>query len=88
MKHLLVLCLFFSCTVLVFAQEDRFSDVNQVKGKDIYIIDNSALNVAFTIIEGKVKPIKKIKNSTIALSGNIYSVENGVFSYKKVLILC
>ena len=83
MKNLLVLLLLLSCTSSLFAQEDRFSDVNQTKGKDIYITDNSALNIAYTIVDGKVKPIKKMKNYNASLMGNVYSVENDTYVYKK-----
>ena len=62
MRNLLVLLLLLSCAFSIYAQEDRFSNVNQTKGKEIYVADNSALNVAYAIIDGKVKPIKKIKS--------------------------
>ena len=65
-----------------FAQEDRFSDIGQAKGKDVYVKDNSALNVAFMIIDGKVKPVKKDK-SNITMSGKMYSVENNAYTFKK-----
>lgn len=82
MKNILVLLILFHATSLC-AQEDRFSDINQVKGKDIYITDNSALNVAFSIIESKVKPIRKIKKSNITLAGKTYHAENKTYTYKK-----
>ena len=83
MKNLSVFILLFFCITSLYAQEDRFSDVNQTKGKVIYVTDNSALNIAFTIIEGKVKPIKKDKNLSITMEGKEYSVEKDVYTFKK-----
>lgn len=39
--------------------------------------------MAFTIIEGKVKPIKKMKNSNVSMAGKVYSVENNEYTFKK-----
>lgn len=82
MKNILVIfILFFASSA--FAQEDRFSDINQIKGKDIYVIDNSALTIAYSIIDGKLKPIRKIKNLSVSMAGKEYSVENDEYIYKK-----
>lgn len=83
MKNLIVVFIFLFCTTSLLAQEDRFADVNQTKGKDVYVIDNSAQNVAFTIIDGKVKPIQKVKNLSISMAGKVYSVEKDEYTYKK-----
>lgn len=83
MKNLLVFLFLFGVTISLFAQEDRFTDISQTKGKEIYVTDNSALNVAYMMVEGKVKPIAKIKNKSVSLAGKIYSVENEDFSFKK-----
>lgn len=83
MKNLLVLFFLWICIPSLFAQEDRFTSVSQIKGKDIYVTDNSALDVAFTIVDGKVKPINKIKNLSVTMEGNYYSVENDVYTFKK-----
>ncbi len=40
MRNLLVLLLLLSCAFSIYAQEDRFSNVNQTKGKEIYVADN------------------------------------------------
>lgn len=82
-KCLFLLFLMLLATSLLFAQEDRFSDISQIRGKEIYVKDNSALNVAFTITDGKVKPIKKNKNLNVTMAGKVYSVENDVYTYKK-----
>ena len=84
MKNLFVFLVPFFVFYPLFAQEDRFSDISQTKGKDIYITDNSALNVAFTIIDGKVKPIKKKKNLSVTMAGKVYSVEKDVYTFKKI----
>ena len=63
----------------LWAQEDRFTDVNQTKGKDIFVTDNSALAVAFSIVDGKVKPIKKIKNLNASMEGKVFSVGSVLF---------
>lgn len=81
-KLIILLAIIFSATLL-YAQEDRFSEVSQTIGKDIYILDNSALNVAFTIVDGKVKPIQKVKNMNVSMAGKVYSVENSEYNYKK-----
>ena len=82
MKNLLVIFILFF-TSSAFAQEDRFSDISQIKGKDIYVTDNSALTIAYSIIEGKVKPIRKIKNLSVSMAGKEYSVEKDEYIYKK-----
>lgn len=84
MKNILFIFLLFSCTLSLFAQEDRFSDINQIRGKEIYVTDNSPLSVAFSIINDKVKPINKIKNLNISLAGKVFSVENGVYTFKDI----
>lgn len=87
MKNLLIsFFLFFFLTPLC-AQEDRFVDISQIRGKEIYVTDNSALNVAYTIIDGKVKPIKKDKNFNATMAGNVYTVENDVYAYKKKMFV-
>ena len=83
MKNLLIFFSLLFCTIQLYAQEDRFSDVSQIMGKDVFITDNSALNVAFMIVDNKVKPIKKIKNVSISLSGKVYSVDKDKYTYKK-----
>lgn len=66
-----------------FAQEDRFSEISQAKGKDIYVLDNTPLNIAFTIVDGKVKPIRKAKNLSVTMAGKVYSVDNNTYNFKK-----
>ena len=83
MKNLILLLFYFLCTSSLYAQEDRFSDINQIRGKDIYVTDNSALGVAYTLVEGKVKPINKIKNFAVTMAGKYYSVENDIYTFKK-----
>lgn len=83
MKKTFILLFLLSCTAILSAQVDRFSSVNQVKGKEVYVIDNSALKVAYTIVDGKVKPIKKANNFSSSLSGKEYAVENDAYTFKK-----
>lgn len=83
MKNLLICFILLFCTSPLFAQEDRFSDINQVKGKDVYVIDNSALSVAFTLVENKVKPINKTKNIITSMARKVYSVDKDEYTYKK-----
>lgn len=83
MNNIFVLLFLLICTTPLFAQEDRFTDISQTRGKDIYVKDNSALNVALTIVDGKVKPIKKNKDLSISMAGNIYSVDSEEYTYKK-----
>lgn len=83
MRNLLTLMLLVSCICPLFAQQDRFVDINQTKGKDVYVADNSSMDVAYTIVDGKVKPIKKIKNSTFSISGKVYTVEDDTYNFKK-----
>lgn len=83
MKDLFFCIFILFCTSPLFAQEDKFSDINQIKGKDIYVIDNSALSVAFTIVDNKVKPINKTKNPITSISGKVYSVDKAEYTYKK-----
>lgn len=83
-KYLLLYLLLLFAAPSIFAQEDRFSDINQTKGKDIYVLDNSALNMAFTVVDGKVKSVQKVKNlSGLSLAGKVYSVESNLYVYKK-----
>lgn len=83
MKNLIISFVLLFCSPPLFAQEDRFSDVSQTKGKDVYVIDNSALNVASTIVDGKVKPVRKVKNMPVSISGKVYTVEKEEYAYKK-----
>ena len=83
MKKLLLSLFYLLCASSLYAQEDRFSDINQIKGKEIYVTDNSALDVAYTLVDGKVKPINKIKNLTVTMAGKYYSVENDTYTFKK-----
>ena len=83
MKVFYICFILLFCTSPLFAQEDRFSDINQVKGKDIYVIDNSALSVAYAIVDNKVKPINKIKNLNVSMAGKVYSVDKDEYTYKK-----
>lgn len=83
MKNLLVICFLSIYIPSLLAQEDRFSDISQIRGKDIYVTDNSALNVACIIVDGKVKPINKIKNLNVVMAGKYYSVENDLYTFKK-----
>lgn len=82
-KLILSLLLLLLCASSLLAQEDRFSDINQVKGKDVYVLDNSALNVAFTIVDGKVKSIQKVKNLNVTIARKVFSVAKDLYTYKK-----
>ena len=83
MKDLIISFFLLLCTSSLFAQEDRFSDISQVRGKEIFVIDNSSLNVAYMIVDGKVKPIQKIKNLSATMAGKVYSVGKDAYTYKK-----
>ena len=83
MKNLIFTLFLFCLASSLWAQEDRFSDISQVRGKDVYILDNTALNVAFTIVDGKVKPIQKVKNLSVRMSGEVFSVAKDLYTYKK-----
>ena len=83
MKKLIYLFVILFYGTSLYAQEDRFSDVSQTKGKNVYILDDTPLNVAFTIVDGKVKPIQKIKNMNVTMAGKVYSVDNSEYNYKK-----
>lgn len=83
MKNILVSFFLLIFPLSLFAQEDRFSDISQVRGKDIYVLDNTALDVAFTIIDGKVKPIQKVKNLNVRMAGKVFSVAKDLYTYKK-----
>lgn len=83
MKNFIVAFFLLFCSTSLYAQDDRFTDISQTKGKDVYVIDNSALNVAFTIVDGKVKPIQKVKNLSVSMAGKVYSIEKDEYTYKK-----
>lgn len=83
MKNLKFLLVFLFCATSLYAQEDRFSNVSQTKGKDIYVLDNTVLDVAFTIVDGKVKPIQKVKKMNVSMTGKVYSVDDSEYTYKK-----
>lgn len=83
LRHLFALFLLLQCSISAFAQEDRFHNVQETKGKEIFIIDNSALSVASTMVDGKVKPVQKIKNYNNSLAGKVYTVENDAYTFKK-----
>lgn len=83
MKKFFILFFLFLGIPSLYAQEDRFSDISQTRGKDIYVLDNTLLNVAYTIVDGKVKPIRKVKNFDATVKGHVLSVEDNVYSYKK-----
>lgn len=50
MKNLFVFISFISCTISLFAQEDRFSSVDQTKGKD----DTEAKMTAEEILDAAI----------------------------------
>lgn len=83
MKKLVFLFVILFCANSLYAQDDRFSDVSQTKGNNVYILDDTPLNVAFTIVDGKVKPIQKVKNMNVTMAGKVYSVDNSEYIYKK-----
>lgn len=83
MRYLLFQIFLLFCITSLSAQEDRFTEISQIRGKEIFLIDNSAFDVAYAIIDGKVKPIKKNKNLNFVMVGKVYSVENDVYTYKK-----
>lgn len=83
MKNFIVTLVLLFSTASLFAQEDRFSDISQIKDKDVYVTDNSALSVAYTIVDGKVKPVQKVKNLSVSMAGKVYSVEKDEYTYKK-----
>lgn len=68
----------------MYAQEGRFSDVEQTKGKEVYVLDNSAAGVAYVLVDGKVKPVSKVKNADVNMSGRTFSVEDEAYTFKNV----
>lgn len=66
-----------------YSQQDRFHAVSDMYGKDIYVTNNTAANVAFLMIDGKVKPASKVKNVTVAFGSKCFKVESTPYIVKK-----
>lgn len=83
MKNLFVLLFTLFCFLTLNAQDDRFIDINAAKGKDVYVCDNSAVSVAYMVVDGKVKPLSKIKKSQLLIEGKTYTIERELYTFKK-----
>lgn len=83
MKNTFLFALICLMALSGFAQGDRFSYVEDALGKKVFVSTQDCNNLLYIFVDGKVKPISKVKNVNVSLFRDTINIENSVFQYKK-----
>ena len=83
MRYLLTLILGMLVTCSTYAQNDRFTSVKDVPGKQIHVMPGNIVPCTYVLIDGKLKLVQKDKKQTYTVTDRSYKVESELYQYKK-----
>lgn len=81
-RYLALLILAF-CSFFAYAQQEKFSDVSEVLGHNVYVENNTAAGCVYLLVDGKVKAATKVKNTVVNLEKSSFTAESSFYTYKK-----
>lgn len=83
MKKFLAILLNIISLTTVYAQNDIFSSVQEVPGKQVYVMPGNLNPCTYVLIDGKLKLTQKDKKHTYTFTGRSYMVDSELYLYKK-----
>ena len=83
MRCLLTLFLGMVVMASAYAQNDTFTSVQDVPGKQIYVMPGNITPCTYVLINGKLKLVQKDKKHTYTITDRIYKVDSELYQYKK-----
>ena len=83
MRFILTLILGMVVMVSAYAQNDSFTSVQDVPGKQIYVMPGNITPCTYVLIDGKLKLVQKDKKHTYTITDRSYKVDSELYQYKK-----
>ena len=83
MRYFLTLILGMVAIISTYAQNDRFTSVQDVPGKQIYVMPGNIVPCTYVLIDGKLKLVQKDKKHTYTITDRSYMVDPELYQYKK-----
>lgn len=83
MKKLLVILLSIVSFSSIYAQNDKFTSVQEVPGKQVYVMPGNLSPCCYVLIDGKLKLTQKDKKHTYTITDRSYKVDYELYLYKK-----
>ena len=83
MRYFLTLILGMVAIISTYAQNDRFTSVQDVPGKQIYVMPGNIVPCTYVLIDGKLKLVQKDKKHTYTITDRSYMVDTELYQYKK-----
>lgn len=80
---LLTLIIGMAAMVSAYAQNDTFVSVQDVLGKQIYVMPGNITPCTYALIDGKLKLVQKDKKHTYTITDRSYKVDSELYQYKK-----
>lgn len=65
------------------AQNDLFSNVQEVPGKQVYVMPGNLTPCTYVLIDGKLKLVQKDKKHTYTITDRSYKVDSELYQFKK-----
>lgn len=83
MKKLLAILLSIISLTTIYAQNDSFSSIQEVQGKQVYVIAGNLTPCTYVLIDGKLKLTQKDKKHKYTITSRSYMVDSELYLYKK-----
>ena len=83
MRYFFTLILGMVVIFSTYAQNDRFTSVQDVPGKQIYVMPGNIAPCTYVLIDGKLKLVQKDKKHTYTITDRSYMVDTELYQYKK-----
>ena len=83
MRYFFTLILGMVAFFSTYAQNDRFASVQDVPGKQIYVMPGNIVPCTYVLIDGKLKLVQKDKKHTYTITDRSYMVDTELYQYKK-----
>ena len=83
MKKIFTILLALLSIHYAYSQSDTFTDVQDVLGKNIYVISGNINPCTYVMIEGKLKLVQKDKKHFYTVNARSYTIDSELYQYKK-----
>ena len=83
MRFILTLIIGIMAMVSASAQNDSFSNVQEVLGKQVYVMPGNLTPCTYVLIDGKLKLVQKDKKHTYTITDRSYKVDSELYQFKK-----
>lgn len=83
MRYILTIILGVAAMMSAYAQNDIFNSVQEVPGKQIYVMPGNITPCTYVLLEGKLKLVQKDKKHTYSITNRSYKVDPELYQYKK-----